>query len=49
MPRSGFDHALLAVYVDGEPLLLDDLRSDIMPASSVSDYRPHCPINGNGW
>ena len=25
------DHAVLAVYVDGEPQLLDNLRGDIVP------------------
>jgi predicted transglutaminase-like cysteine proteinase len=34
------DHAVLAVYVNGEPLLLDNLRSDIVPASTVSYYHP---------
>lgn len=43
------DHAVLAVYVDGEPLLLDNLRDDIVPASSVSEYRPYYSINENGW
>jgi predicted transglutaminase-like cysteine proteinase len=43
------DHAVLAVYVDGEPLLLDNLRGDIVPASSVSEYRPYYSINENGW
>ena len=43
------DHAVLAVYVNGEPLLLDNLRSDIVAASSVDDYRPYYSINENGW
>jgi len=45
----GLDHAVLAVYVDGEPLMLDNLRRDIVPASSVSDYRPYYSINEKGW
>jgi predicted transglutaminase-like cysteine proteinase len=45
----GVDHAVLAVYVDGQPMLLDNLRRDIVPASSVSSYRPYYSINENGW
>jgi predicted transglutaminase-like cysteine proteinase len=45
----GLDHAVLAVYVDGEPLLLDNLRSDIVGASTVQYYRPYYSINENGW
>lgn len=45
----GLDHALLAVYVDGEPLLLDNLRRDIVPARSVGYYRPYYSINEDGW
>ena len=45
----GLDHAVLAVYVDGAPLLLDNLRSDIVAASSVHDYHPYYSINENGW
>jgi predicted transglutaminase-like cysteine proteinase len=43
------DHAVLAVYVDGQPELLDNLRGDIVPADSASDYRPYYSINENGW
>jgi predicted transglutaminase-like cysteine proteinase len=43
------DHAVLAVYVDGEPQLLDNLRGDIVPASSVGEYHPYYSINENGW
>jgi predicted transglutaminase-like cysteine proteinase len=43
------DHAVLAVYVDGEPQLLDNLRSDVVPASSVGEYHPYYSINENGW
>lgn len=45
----GLDHAVLAVYVDGQPMLLDNLRSDIVPASSVSYYHPYYSINEDGW
>lgn len=43
------DHAVLAVYVDGEPLLLDNLRGDIVPANNVGEYHPYYSINENGW
>jgi predicted transglutaminase-like cysteine proteinase len=43
------DHAVLAVYVDGAPQLLDNLRRDIVAASDVDDYRPYYSINENGW
>ena len=45
----GLDHAILAVYVDGEPMLLDNLRTGIVPASEVSYYHPYYSINENGW
>lgn len=45
----GLDHAVLAVYVDGEPMLLDNLRTGIVPASEVSYYHPYYSINENGW
>ena len=45
----GLDHAVLAVYVDGEPLLLDNLRTGIVPARTVSYYHPYYSINENGW
>ena len=43
------DHAVLAVYVDGQPMLLDNLRRDIAPARAIRDYRPYYSINENGW
>jgi predicted transglutaminase-like cysteine proteinase len=46
---SGLDHAVLAVFVDGTPMLLDNLRPDIVPANSVSYYHPYYSINENGW
>lgn len=45
----GLDHAVLVVYVDYVPMLLDNLRHDIVPASRVHDYRPYYSINENGW
>jgi predicted transglutaminase-like cysteine proteinase len=43
------DHAVLAVYVDGQPLLLDNLRDNIVAARMVSYYHPYYSINENGW
>jgi predicted transglutaminase-like cysteine proteinase len=45
----GLDHAVLAVYLHGEPVILDNLRPDILPASQVSFYRPYYSINESGW
>lgn len=45
----GLDHAVLAVYVDGQPMLLDNLRTEIVPADSVSYYHPYYSINEDGW
>jgi hypothetical protein len=30
------DHAVLVVYVDGEALLIDDMRAAVVPAESVT-------------
>ena len=43
------DHAVLAVYVDGHAMLLDNLNSRIVPADSVSIYRPYYSINERNW
>jgi predicted transglutaminase-like cysteine proteinase len=47
--RLGLDHAVTVVYVDGEALVLDNLRRDVVPASSVHDYQPYYSINEEGW
>jgi len=46
---SGIDHAVLVVYVDGQTLILDNLRADIVPTEAVSYYHPYYSINENGW
>lgn len=43
------DHAVLAVYIDHGIKILDNLRSDIVSADSISYYRPYYSINENGW
>jgi predicted transglutaminase-like cysteine proteinase len=45
----GADHAVLAAYVDGVALLLDNLRPDIVRADAVEDYHPYYSINEDGW
>ncbi|HTS91021.1 MAG TPA: transglutaminase-like cysteine peptidase [Stellaceae bacterium] len=43
------DHAVLAVYVDGEALVLDNQTDAILPASEIVRYRPYYSINEAGW
>lgn len=47
--RLGLDHAVTVAYVGDEALLLDNLRSAVVPAESVSDYQPYYSINEQGW
>ena len=43
------DHAVLVVYVDGEPLVLDILNPAILPADARLPYRPYYSINEDAW
>jgi predicted transglutaminase-like cysteine proteinase len=43
------DHAVLAVYIDGTPFILDNRYSNIVPANLLPDYQPLYSINENGW
>ncbi|HEX3971291.1 MAG TPA: hypothetical protein VHX19_08200 [Stellaceae bacterium] len=45
----GEDHAVLVVNVDGEALVLDNLRTDVVPMSAATSYRPYYSINELGW
>lgn len=45
----GEDHAVLVVNVDGQALLLDNMRSSVVAADSVTNYRPYYSINEIGW
>lgn len=45
----GEDHAVLVVNVDGEALMLDDLRIGVRPANAETSYRPYYSINETGW
>ena len=42
-------HAILAVYVNGKPYILDNQISKVVPASSIHHYQPVYSINENGW
>jgi predicted transglutaminase-like cysteine proteinase len=42
-------HAVLAVYVEGMPYILDNQISKVVPASSIHHYVPVYSINENGW
>lgn len=42
-------HAVLAVYVDGQPFILDNLRDDVVAADLISEYEPVYSINEQGW
>ena len=43
------DHAVLAVYIDGRPFILDNRYSDVLPANSLHGYEPVYSINERGW
>ncbi|HZB90303.1 MAG TPA: transglutaminase-like cysteine peptidase [Stellaceae bacterium] len=47
--RLGLDHAVTVAYVDGEALLLDNLRRAVVPAASAPEYEPYYSINERGW
>jgi predicted transglutaminase-like cysteine proteinase len=47
--RRHIDHAVLAVYIDGTPFILDNRYSDIVQANSLHDYQPVYSINEHGW
>ena len=42
-------HAVLAVYMNGAPFILDNRYSSIVPANSLPDYQPVYSINETGW
>jgi predicted transglutaminase-like cysteine proteinase len=45
----GLDHAVTVAFLDGEALVLDNQRRDIVPASRLDYYRPYYSINEQGW
>jgi predicted transglutaminase-like cysteine proteinase len=42
-------HAVLAVYVRGRAMILDNLRNEIIGADLIDDYEPIYSINERGW
>lgn len=45
----GLDHAVIIVYVDGEALMLDNQRRDVVAVKEVRHYQPYYSINEQGW
>ena len=45
----GIAHAVLAVYVNAGPYILDNQISKVVPASTIRHYQPVYSINENGW
>lgn len=42
------DHAVLAVRIDNELMILDNMTDRVLPSSQVSDYRPIMSFNSYG-
>lgn len=42
-------HAVLVVYVNNEPMLLDNQISSVVPANSIKHYLPVYSINEHNW
>jgi len=47
--KLGVDHAVLAVYINGTPFILDSRHPNVVPASSLHDYHPVYSISERGW
>jgi predicted transglutaminase-like cysteine proteinase len=45
----GIAHAVLAVYVDGRALILDNQRDDVVVADLIRNYVPVYSLNERGW
>lgn len=45
----GIAHAVLAVYVDGRAMILDNQRDDVVVAELVRNYVPVYSLNERGW
>jgi len=43
------DHAVLAVYTDGQILILDNQIRQVTNAASIHHYRPYYSINEEAW
>jgi predicted transglutaminase-like cysteine proteinase len=42
-------HAVLVVYVNDRPMLLDNQIAAVVPANSIKHYNPVFSINETGW
>jgi predicted transglutaminase-like cysteine proteinase len=45
----GLGHAILVVYVEGTPMVLDNQIQKVVPASSIKHYKPVYSVNDTGW
>jgi len=45
----GVAHAVLIVFLNGTPMLLDNQITDVIPASAVHHYKPIYSINETAW
>lgn len=45
----GIGHAILVVYLDGEPLVLDNQVRQVVRAGAIRHYKPVYSINETGW
>ena len=45
----GIAHAVLAVYIDGRAMILDNQRDDVIGADLISGYVPVYSLNERGW
>lgn len=46
--QQALDHAVLVVYVDSEPLVLDNQNSAVLPADQIERYAPYYALNIQG-
>lgn len=43
--KRGFAHAVLAAYVDGDVLILDNVTSEVRSQAEVTEYAPYYSVN----
>ncbi len=43
------DHAILAVYIDGKILILDNQVRQVVDSASIRHYKPIFSVNETGW
>lgn len=46
--QQALDHAVLVVYVSGEPLVLDNQNPAVLPADQIGRYAPYYALNTEG-